>query len=137
MLSQAASNEQINRFLRAINEHDIDKISSCFSENATMIDPFLPAPLTSKNSILEFWRGLFNSFPDMKHHVDDTVVNAGKGFVAFTTKGVGKGSLGRLNVDGKQVEIEEGYLLQLDDGGRITRLTIFLDTAKLSRQLGG
>jgi predicted ester cyclase len=106
-----------------------------FSESATLIDPFLPAPLTSKNSILEFWSGLFNAFPDMRHRVDDIVVGEGKAFVAFTTSGIGKGSLGPVNVEGKRVEIEEGYLIQLDDGGLIARLTVFLDTAKLSKQL--
>jgi predicted ester cyclase len=100
-----------------------------------MIDPFLPAPLTSQTSILEFWTGLFNSFPDLRQNVDEMVVSAGKAFVAFTTNGVGKGSLGGRNVDGKRVEIQEGYLLQLDDRGLVARLTIFLDTAKLSKQL--
>jgi steroid delta-isomerase-like uncharacterized protein len=135
MLSTEASKDQLDKFLQALNGHDIEKMKFLFAENATLIDPFLPAPLISKTSILEFWSRLFNAFPSMKHRVEESVVGAGKAFVSFTTAGVGKGSLGPVNVDGKKVEIEEGYLIQLDDVGLIARLTVFLDTAKLSKQI--
>lgn len=137
MLSTEASKAQLDKFVRALNAHDIDKMKYFFAESATLIDPFLPAPLSSKNTILEFWSGIFNSFPDIRYRVDDMVAGAGKVFVAFTTSGVGKGSFGPLNVEGKRFDIEEGNLFQLDDGGLIARLTVFVDTAKLLKQLDG
>jgi hypothetical protein len=61
MLTKEASNEQIDKFLQVLNDHSIDKMKLFFPESATLIDPFLPAPLTSKSSILEFWSGLFKT----------------------------------------------------------------------------
>jgi steroid delta-isomerase-like uncharacterized protein len=136
MLTADRAKQHVDNFVRALNDHDGEKMSSALADNAVLNDPFLPAPLESKQSIVQFWSGIFQSFPTMSYRVDETVVGDGKVFVAFTTTGKGKGSFAGANVDGKQFEIQEGNLFQMDDQGLISKITVFVDTANLSKQLG-
>jgi steroid delta-isomerase-like uncharacterized protein len=136
MIGTEAAKQQVDKFVRALNSHDAAKMKPLLAEGVVLSDPFLPGPLTSRNTIAEFWNGIFQSFPDINYRVDEKVAEAGKVFVAFTTSGVGKGSFGPLNVDGKRFEIEEANLFHLDDSGLISKITVFVDTAKLSKQLG-
>lgn len=79
------------------------------------------------------------AFPDIRHEVEDTLVDGDKVVVRLTVTGTNKGPLGlmRLPIEatGKQVKYEQIRILRFA-GGRIVESWMEMDMIAMFRQLG-
>jgi ketosteroid isomerase-like protein len=61
-------------FIKAINDHDVDKIVNLMSEDHIFIDA-RDNKLVGKKAMKEGWEGYFKLFPDYKIEVSDIIEN--------------------------------------------------------------
>lgn len=62
--------EVINRLVSAINDHDADALTACFSDDYVNITPAHPArSFTGSGQVRRNWRSIFDAIPDVQARV--------------------------------------------------------------------
>jgi ketosteroid isomerase-like protein len=64
----------VNRFVKAINDHDVNEIVNLMSEDHIFIDA-MDNKSVGKKGMTEAWKGYYELFPDYKIEISDIVEN--------------------------------------------------------------
>jgi hypothetical protein len=64
----------VNRFVKAINDHDVNEIVNLMSEDHIFIDS-MDNKSVGKKGMTEAWKGYYELFPDYKIEISDIVEN--------------------------------------------------------------
>lgn len=106
----------VERYLRAVVEHDWEGLAACLDEEVVRIGPFGDT-YTPRGPYVEFLAGLMPTLPGYAMDVE-RVVYAGPVAVAQLTETV--------TVDGAPLETPESLVFDLADDGRIARIAIYI-----------
>jgi ketosteroid isomerase-like protein len=69
-MKRESSKTIVNRFVKAINDHDITEIINLMSEDHIFIDG-MDNKSVGKRGMTEAWKGYFELFPDYKIEISD------------------------------------------------------------------
>jgi len=64
----------VNRFVKAINDHDVNEIVNLMSEDHIFIDA-MDNKSVGKKGMTEAWKGYYDLFPDYKIEISDIIEN--------------------------------------------------------------
>jgi steroid delta-isomerase-like uncharacterized protein len=83
----------------------------------------------------EFGRAFYAGFPDIRHTVEETLVDGAKVAARFTLRGTHTATFMGIPPTGKTIEVQAMAVFTVDDG-RVLRLEGLFDQLGMLRQLG-
>jgi steroid delta-isomerase-like uncharacterized protein len=83
----------------------------------------------------QFAKAFYAAFPDIHHHIEDTIAEEDRVAVHFSLHGTNSGDFFGIPATNKEVQITAIAILKVKDG-RVNRLDANFDEAGLMRQLG-
>ena len=110
------SAEVVVRYLDRLVAHDWSAVSACLAEDVVRVGPFGDT-YTGRDPYVAFLSQLMPALPGYAMRVD-RVVSAGPVAVAELTETV--------EIDGSPLDTPESLVFDLDDGGRITHIAIYI-----------
>jgi len=122
-------------WLRAMNEYDIDKMSSLCWEDAVGDEVAEPPPADSRDQIASSYHELFTAYPDCAAKILNIFSGQNQVLVEVRWTGTNKGDFRGTPATGKFVDIRIAYIFKID-GKKIRRITEYYDGATLARQMG-
>jgi steroid delta-isomerase-like uncharacterized protein len=133
----ASAREISDRYTDLINAHDADGIGALFADEGVFTEP--AGEFKGRDAIVEYWRRMFEAFPDMQGR-DDLKAEAGD--TAFnewtfgaTHSGPWETPEGSIPATGKRVTLRGCDLVAVKDG-RIYEQRAYYDQLSLMTQLG-
>ncbi len=96
----------------------------------------LPGLPPTKDGMLDYFRMLFVSFPDLRLDVDDLIVGDDKAVARVTASGTHQGEFMGVPATGKQVSMPLIDIMRFDDDGLICEHWGVADLLSLMQQLG-
>ena len=109
----------VERYLEAVVSHDWDALTECLAEDVVRVGPFLDT-YTPRGPYVEFLAGLMPTLPGYSMRVDRVLYNGPVALAQLSET---------VEVDGAPLETPEALVFDLDDGGRIRRIEIFIQHA--------
>jgi hypothetical protein len=73
-MKRESSKTIVNRFVKAINDHNVNEIVNLMSEDHIFIDA-MDNKSVGKKGMMEAWKGYFELFPDYKIEISDIIEN--------------------------------------------------------------
>lgn len=122
-------------WLRAMNEHDVDKMSSLCWEDAVGDEVADPPPADSRDQIASSYRELFTAYPDCAAKILNIFAGENQVLAEVRWTGTNKGDFRGTPATGKFVDIRIAYIFKIDDK-KIRRITEYYDGATVARQMG-
>ncbi len=122
-------------WLQAMNEHDVDKMSSLCWEDAIGEEIAEPHPAENREQIARSYRELFTAFPDCTAEILNIFSGKDQVLAEVRWKGTNKGSFRGTPATGKLVDIKIAYIFKIVKG-KIKRITEYYDGATVARQMG-
>lgn len=131
---------RVEALLRAVNEHDVDKVIALHTPDAVLESPTLTAPVTGRAAIAVEFTAMFRAFPDLQFLMDELEVYlADSGRVAarwhFTGTMTGPIAPPGYTPTGKKASVFGVCLYEFQDG-LIARHAIIYDSMRLLQQIG-
>ena len=122
-------------WLRAMNEYDVDKMSSLCWEDAVGDEVADPPPSEGREQIASSYRELFNAFPDCKAEILNIFSSEDQVLAEVRWTGTNTGDFRGTPATGKFVDIRIAYIFKIDNK-KIRRITEYYDGATLDKQMG-
>ena len=131
----------VDRFIEAIESHDIEEVVQVYAPDGTQIHPFSEEPIVGHDGIRASDGGLLEAFPDVT--IKKRGVWPGDGSVVVelvliaTHSGpldLGDGNV--LPATGRSIEVPSVWVIDVNDAGLITQERAYFDSAVFFRQLG-
>jgi len=122
-------------WLRAMNEHNVGKMSSLCWEDAVGDEIASPPPADGREQIAYNYSELFTAYPDCAAEVLNIFSGQNQVLAEVQWTGTNKGDFRGTPATGKFVDIKIAYIFNID-GGKIRRITEYYDGAMLARQMG-
>jgi steroid delta-isomerase-like uncharacterized protein len=137
-VSVAEARQIMDRVTEAINSHDADAVAACFSQDAVVIDPF--GRTEGREQIAEYWRGLFEAFPDLRGGAERTYESGKTATDEWTFTGTHEGPLRTPDGEsipptGKQVRLRGSDFATVENG-LIVEDRAYFDQVEMLGQLG-
>ncbi len=131
--------QTLRSYVDAFNRAALDDLVSNYADVTEYHQPFLPTPLTSRQSILEFESSMFAAFSDVHADIEwmvtaGNLASAGLRIGAVHTAEM-QSPTGVLPATGNRVAIDSAEFIEIDDAGQIARHRRYLDTGQLMAQL--
>jgi steroid delta-isomerase-like uncharacterized protein len=132
----------VHQFIDAFNQRDLAAIEAVYAQDAVTHDPFFPEPIKGREAILAVIAGQWNPFSDMRWELRHPVVASGNQaayeYVAHMTHDgpmpMPDGTT--FEPTGKELTVEVGVFVTLDDDGLIAEDRGYLDATAVAMQLG-
>ena len=118
----------VTAYFRAACSLDAGAMAACFASGGEVVDPAAPGPIRGTLALKVFYGAIAGSFARLEIR-EEGVVAAGR-FVAARFAGTATGA------SGKSAFFEGLDVFELDEQGRILRLTGFWDPAALMTAIG-
>jgi ketosteroid isomerase-like protein len=125
-LSEADAKQLVDRFVRAINEHDLDAIVDCFAPDYRDVEPAHPARQISGGGaeVRRRWGKVLDGLPDFRAEVERVAVDADAVWIEHDWSGT-RADGTRLHLRGVNIfGIRDGrfawgriYMESVDQGG--------------------
>jgi steroid delta-isomerase-like uncharacterized protein len=131
---------RVEALVRALSEHDVDKIIALHTPDAVLEAPALTAPVTGRAAIAVEFTAMFRAFPDLQFLMDELEVYvADSGRVAARWRFIGT-MTGPIDPPGyaptgKKASVPGACLYEFRDG-LIAHHTIIYDSMGLLQQVG-
>lgn len=122
-------------WLRAMNEYDIDKMSSLCWEDAVADEVGASAPAEGRGQIASNYRELFAAYPDCSAEILNIFSCQNQVLAEVRWMGTNKGDFRDTPATGKVVDIRIAYIFKIDNR-KIRRITEYYDGATVDKQLG-
>jgi steroid delta-isomerase-like uncharacterized protein len=136
-LSKQEQNKQVvHQFFDAYNRHDAERMSQLVSSNTNYFFHLPGMPLSMDwNGRKQFVAAAIKAFPDIDHHILDTVAEGDKVAVRFNITGTHKGEFQGIPPTGKEISIDGmDFLTIIDD--KIAEEWLNSDMMGLMQQIG-
>jgi steroid delta-isomerase-like uncharacterized protein len=134
-LRQVAS-ERVDAF----NDHDVQAFSDFYADDAVLIAPTFPEPLTSRASIHQNEADFITAVPDVYVEMIEAIVDGRTQVLEVVLRGTHTGPLagegGTAPPTGNSVEVPMVLISRFSDDGKITRENRYYDAGAMMRQLG-
>ncbi|NIS70811.1 MAG: hypothetical protein GTO12_18290 [Proteobacteria bacterium] len=127
--------EIAKKWLNAMNEHDVDQMSSLCWEDAVGDEVADPPPAESREGIAKSYRELFAGFPDCKAEILNIFSGQNQVLAEVRWSGTNQKDFRGTPATGKLVDIRIAYIFQIEDG-KIRRITEYYDGAAVASQMG-
>jgi len=114
--SAAQARELVERYLDRIVAHDWDAMSECLADDVVRTGPFGDT-YSGKRDYVEFLSGLMPSLEGYSMRVDRIVADS-----AFAVAELSE----TVELGGVPVETPEALVFDMDDDGRIARISIYI-----------
>jgi len=119
--------DAVDRYFAARNSMDSAASTACFTDDATMQDPYGSTPIEGAVAIREFFDGLEHFFRDFKVVAESIYPSGNRAAVVFRRTGAGK--------NGKPLTVGGVHVFEFNHAGRITNLWSYWDAAAVLAQL--
>ncbi|HKZ63832.1 MAG TPA: ester cyclase [Thermoplasmata archaeon] len=125
---------------KALNARDLKKFRSLHAENVVLQAPDNPEPVRGVESVVKWYKGFFDAFPDMKATAGRSV-NQGEWLaVEYTITGTHKGPLAgpggaSIPPTNKAVRVANLSLYRVK-GGKVAEVHEYFDQLSFLTQLG-
>jgi len=124
----------IRRFYEALDGHDVDALDSVLSPTYRCHLAGSAEPLDLEG-FKQFARGFFAALPDLRHDVEEAIVEGDRAALRLRLRGTQRGDLMGVPATGKSVEMLALNVLHFADG-TIAEHWIQADMFGLLHQLG-
>ena len=123
------------KWLEAMNEHDVDGMSVLCWEDA--VGEEIAEPILSRGweQIAKSYRELFTAFPDCTCNIENIFSGHGQVLAEVRWKGTNRGDFRGIPATGKVVDVKIAYVFKIFDK-KIIKITEYYDGAAVARQLG-
>jgi steroid Delta-isomerase len=119
LLTSEQMRDAVDRYFAARNSMDAAASTTCFTDEATVHDPYGSTPIEGVVAIREFFDGMANVFKDFKVVAESIYPSGDRAAVLFRRTGVGK--------NGKLLAVEGVNVFEFNHAGRISRLWSYWD----------
>lgn len=124
----------------AFNDHDVSAFSAFYADNAVLIAPTFPEPLTGRAGIHQHEADFVTALPDANVEMIDAIVEGRTQVLEVVLRGTFTGPLagegGTAPPTGNSVEVPMVLISRFGDDGKITRENRYLDAGAMMGQLG-
>lgn len=122
-------------WLKAANDHNVEKMSSLCWEDAVGDEVAEPHPAEGREAIAQSYRELFFAFPDCKAEILNAFASQDQALVEVRWFGTNRNEFRGVPATGRLVDIRIAYVFRIE-GGKIRRITEYYDGATVARQMG-
>jgi len=133
------SREEMQRgteeFYGAMNNHDVKDVVSRMADD--VVDHQLPPEMPNgKEGTARFFTMMFDSAPDMRFDILDTIVSNNKAAIRSRVTGTQTGTFLQMPATGKPFDVEGIDIVEVNDELKVTQHWGIFDFAKMMQQVG-
>ncbi len=125
----------VTSWLRAMNEFDVDKMSSLCWEDVVVEEVATSDIAEDREQLASNYRELFAAHPDSKAEILNIFSGQNQALAEVRWTGTNTGDFRGTPATGKPIDIRIVYIFKID-GGKIRRITEYYDGATVDKQLG-
>ena len=123
-----------NMWKSAFKSHDIDKMVSLLTDNIK-INSISFGDYKGKNEVREYWRKLFDTFPDIEIKPVKTTADKNRIITEISFSGTQKGQIYGSPGMNKKFGLLGVFIYEFADG-KIEQIRMYYDSSVLKKQLG-
>jgi len=133
------SREEMQRgteeFYGAMNNHDVKDVVSRMADD--VVDHQLPPEMPNgKEGAAQFFTMMFDSAPDMRFEILDTIISDNKVAIRSRVTGTQTGVFLQMPATGKPFDVEGIDIVEVNDELKVTQHWGIFDFAKMMQQVG-
>ena len=133
------SREEMQRgteeFYGAMNNHDVKDVVSRMADD--VVDHQLPPEMPNgKEGTARFFTMMFDSAPDMRFDILDTLISDNKAAIRSRVTGTQTGTFLQMPATGKPFDVEGIDIVEVNDELKVTQHWGIFDFAKMMQQVG-
>ena len=133
------SREEMQRgteeFYGAMNNHDVKDVVSRMADD--VVDHQLPPEMPNgKEGPARFFTMMFDSAPDMRFDILDTIISDNKAAIRSRVTGTQTGTFLQMPATGKPFDVEGIDIVEVNDDLKVTQHWGIFDFAKMMQQVG-
>jgi steroid delta-isomerase-like uncharacterized protein len=122
-------------FYGAMNNHDVKDVVSRLADG--VVDHQLPPEMPNgKEGAAAFFTMMFDSAPDLKFEILDTLISDNKVAIRSRVTGTQTGPFLQMPATGKPYDIEGIDIVEVNDDLKVTQHWGIFDFAKMMQQVG-
>jgi steroid delta-isomerase-like uncharacterized protein len=122
-------------FYGAMNNHDVKDVVSRLADG--VVDHQLPPEMPNgKEGAAAFFTMMFDSAPDLKFEILDTLISDNKVAIRSRVTGTQTGPFLGMPATGKPFDVEDMDIFEVNDDLKIAQLWGIFDLAKMKQQVG-
>ncbi len=119
-----ATKDIVDRFLQAMNDHDLETLLSCFHEDYRSETPAHPErSFTGREQVRENWVRMFETTPDLSVEFPRTTIDGATAWIEMRMQGA--------QTDGDELDVRGVVIKRISDG-RIRQGRIYLEPVQRS-----
>jgi steroid Delta-isomerase len=126
-LTSEQMHDAVDRYFSARNSLDPAACTACFTDDATVHDPYGATPIQGAAALREFFCGIANALQEFRVEAKSIYMSGDRAAVLFRRSGVGK--------NGKSVTVEGVNVFEFNHAGKISGLWSYWDAAAVLAQL--
>ncbi|MDH4185434.1 MAG: nuclear transport factor 2 family protein [Nitrospira sp.] len=119
--------DAVDRYFAARNSLDPAACAACFTDDATIHDPYGATPVEGIAAVREFFEGVAHALQELRIVAETVYPSGTRAAVLFHGSGIGK--------NGKPVKVEGIDVFEFNHAERITSLCSYWDAAAVLAQL--
>jgi steroid delta-isomerase-like uncharacterized protein len=127
--------EIARKWLDAMNQYDLEKMSSLCSQDAVSDEVAGPPLAEGRDAIAKSYQELFHGFPDCKAEITNTFSGGNQVLAEVRWRGTNRANFKGTPATHKPVDIRIAYIFKIDEG-KIRRITEYYDGAAVGAQMG-
>ena len=127
--------ELVKEWLDAMNERNVNRMSSVCSEDAVGDEVADPPPAQGRDRIAKSYKELFEGFPDCNAEILNIFGSQNQVLAEVRWKGTNKGAFRGTPATGKLVDIRIAYIFKIKNKN-ICKITEYYDGATVTAQMG-
>lgn len=110
----------VDRLVEAINSHDLERLTDCFSPTFSMVWPVHPArSFSGRDGVRRNWRAIFEAYPDIQVTLRARVQSGDESWGEWEFKGKGR--------DGGPSFWQRGVIIVVADGELIVQSRFYME----------
>jgi steroid delta-isomerase-like uncharacterized protein len=122
-------------FYSAMNNHDVKDVLSRMADD--VVDHQLPPEMPNgKEGAAQFFTMMFDSAPDMRFEILDTIISDNKVAIRSRVTGTQTGVFLQMPATGKPFDVEGIDIVEVNDDLKVTQHWGIFDFAKMMQQIG-
>ena len=129
-----------DKIIKTMQSSDPVAVANLYAPDAVMIQADLSSPMHGREALLEYYKGMYKAFPDIK--VDFSVVAFSSDTIVF--EGVGSGTFtgplatpeGEVAPTGNKVSFKGVFIAKISPDGLIAEDRSYSDNLAFMKQLG-
>ena len=125
----------MDKYMRTINEADLDLVDEIIAPGFELHSPFFPEPLKGIENYKAFVTNSAETFSDFNATIEEVIVKGDKVWGRFSMEGTNTGPLGPFPATGKKFHIS-GLAISHVVNGKIVRDETFWNVLEFYQQLG-